>query len=692
MSHKGGLKNDDIYRRNDRTTARLHDRTTARLHDCTTARLITDVVLFFIHTLLFLQPQKAIPISLKTISYIFAFVLFNTCLQLEAQVQIQPVEVKRTQEKTIINNRIFYIHTVLKGQTLYSISKAYEVSQDVIIRENPGLDATTLKEGQAIRIPAGEEKQAAVYPQNKEDFHEHRVRRRQTVYSLARKYNVDEELIYHYNPWARQGIQPDQTLWIPRREMQVLTTRDETQSGFFYHTVKDQETLYSISLVYGVMVSDIVDNNDFLKNGLKAGQVLKIPKVQAPNPAEAIATDSVTDESKPCMPANNENVTYNVGLLLPFYAQYSTEETTIPIDTVAEDGTYVPSQRQQGLRGRSFAEFYEGFLLALDSLKNTGLSVSLHVYDTEHDTMKVKKIVRELSSDQPDLIIGPVYTEDVSIASRLARYQEFNLVSPLSSRASLVSHNPRVFQVIPSMQAQCESLANYLSQFTKGSLMLIRGTDSISMRDSWIFKKYLLEHMPVDITNQPLAFHDYKLNDSLMMKLDKVMSQQEENIIIVFSESEPDVSRLISNLYRMSTLYPLKLFGLPSWQAWKTIDLNYFHSLQLHLISPFFIDYNSPRVNRFLNKCRMVYGYEPYEISARGYNFCMLGYDLGLYFLSALKLYGKDFQQCLENMDSGVLLSPYRFVRDGEGGYVNSGFNMIQYNPDFTITNSLLKK
>jgi LysM repeat protein/ABC-type branched-subunit amino acid transport system substrate-binding protein len=647
--------------------------------------------LFFIHTLLFLQPRTAIPISLKTRSYIFVLFLLYICRQLNAQVQVQPVEVKRSQEKTIINNRIFYIHTVVKGQTLYSISRAYEVSQDDIIRENPGLDAATLKEGQAIRIPAGTSKQAPIYPQNKEDFREHRVRRGQTVYSLARKYDVDEEIIYQYNPWARQGIQPDQTVWIPRKkEIEAFMAQDESQPGFYYHTVKDQETLYSISLIYGIPVSDIVEDNDFLSQGLKAGQVLKIPKVQSPEAEEAPATDSVISEFEPCVPANSENVTYNVALLLPFYARYSNEEATIPVDTLAEEGTYVPSQRQQGLRGKGFAEFYEGFLLALDSLKSTGMSVNLQVYDTERDTMKMKRIVRDLSQFQSDLIFGPVYSEDVNIAGRLAGFQEFNLVSPLSTRSSLVSHNPRIFQVIPSSQAECESLADYLSQVKKGKLVLIRGTDSISMRNSWIFKKYLIEHMPVDINNQALSFQDYRLNDSLLTRLSKVMSQQEENIVIVFSESEPDVSRLISNLYRMSTLYPLKLFGLPSWQAWKTIELNYFHSLHLHLISPFFIDYNNPRVKRFLMKCRSELGYEPYEISSRGYNFCMLGYDLGIYFLSALKLYGKDFQKCLEYMDSSVLLAPYRYVRDGEGGFINSGFNMIQYNPDYTITNSLL--
>ncbi len=68
--------------------------------------------------------------------------------------QMQPVEVKRTQEKTIVSGKVYYIHTVLKGQTLYSISRAYEVSQDEIIRENPGTDPATLKEGQVLRIPA----------------------------------------------------------------------------------------------------------------------------------------------------------------------------------------------------------------------------------------------------------------------------------------------------------------------------------------------------------------------------------------------------------------------------------------------------------------------------------------------------------------------------------------------------------
>ncbi len=605
--------------------------------------------------------------------------------------QFIPTEVVRSNEKTIIEGRMYYIHTVQKGQTLFSISKAYEVTQDDILKVNPEIDPANLREGQAIRIPQPAPKNIATYPQDRDAFYSHRVRKGQTVYSLAKKYDVDEELIYEYNPWARHGIQADQTIWIPRRkELQETRPGGEVQAAFFFHTVKETETLYAISLLYGVSVPDIVNSNPILREGLKAGKVLRIPKLVVADYSEAPSPDSVSAAVHPCMDISHEAVTYNVALLLPFFAPYNADEPEIPVDTIAEEGTYVPVHRQQGLRGRNFAEFYEGFLLAVDSLKATGLSVNLHVFDTERDTIKVKRIIRDLSLIQPDLVIGPIYSNDVGIAARLANYQEFNLVSPLSTRSALLEGNPRVFQVMPPREAECRSMAAYLTRFNDGRFILIRGTDSISQHDSWLFKKYLTEHMPVDSANQPLEFRDYNLDDKLMTELDSVLSKQVENIIIVFSESEPDVGRLISRLYMMSTLYPIKLFGLPSWQVWKTIDLTYFHNLQVHLISPFYTDYTNPAVKRYLYRSRMEYGYEPYEISSRGYNFSMLGYDLGFYFLSALRHYGKDFQYCIGHLESRLLLSPYHYVRYGVGGYVNEGFMMIRYNSDFTITNDYL--
>jgi LysM repeat protein len=599
--------------------------------------------------------------------------------------QVQPVEVKRSQEKTIINGKVFFIHTVQKGQTLFSISKAYEITQEDLLRENPGLEVTGLKEGQAIRIPESKPKQAAIYPENKDYFYEHHVKRGQTVYSLARKYNVTEELIYQYNPWARNGIQADQTVWIPReRKLYSTQKAEDEETPWFYYTVKEKDTLYTISKLYGITVADIIDSNPDLRWGLKAGQVLKIPKIKPAEEIQALPSDSSALIIQPCRFAD-QNVTYDVALMLPLFAEYNVEEATLPLDSIAEEGTYVPLHKQQGLRGRNFAEFYEGFLLALDSLKKTGLLINLHVYDTEHDSMKVKKDARELSIIQPDLIIGPVYSEDVKITSRLSRYLDINLVSPLSTRPSLIMHNPRIFQVIPSRQAENEELAKYAIPEGKGRLILVRGSDTLTMKNSWGFKKYLLEHFPGDSIGNSLQFFDYKLNDSLIINLDHILSKEEDNILVIYSDNEPDVSRLISKLYMVSTLYPMKIYGMPSWQTWKTIDLNYLHNLQLYLITPFYADFTNNKIRNFLHRCHEIYGYEPYEISPIGYNYCMLGYDIGFYFLSALKQFGKDFQQCIDQLTLDLLLSDYRYVKDGEGGYSNTRYSLIQYTKDYTV-------
>jgi LysM repeat protein/ABC-type branched-subunit amino acid transport system substrate-binding protein len=593
--------------------------------------------------------------------------------------QFQPTPVVRSNEKTLVNGRIYYIHTVRKGHTLYSISKAYEVTQEEIKNANPEVDVLNLVEGLAIRIPEVKSDQAAVYPVNKEDFHAHDVKRGQTVYSLSKKYDVDPEVIYHYNPWAREGIKPDQTVWIPKKK--DLLDVSEANIEYYYYTVKEKDTLYTIARTYGVSVAQVIDANPELRNGLRSGQTLRIPKIQTVD-RELTLTDSIPTDV-PCI--TPEQNTFNVALMLPFFAAFNVEELEVPTDTLAEEGTYVPQQRQQGLRGKYFAEFYEGFILALDSLKQTGLSVILQVKDTERDTLRTKKLIREISQQQPDLIIGPVYSEDVNIAGRYARSGGIQLVSPLSTRTSLVEGNPNIIQIIPSKEAESYAMANYIKTFKKGRIILVRGMDSVSVKNSWRFKKYLLENMPVDESGKALYFQDCRLNDSLNNHLTKVLSREEENLLVVFSDDESSVNSLIMTLIQRASLYPVVLFGLPSWSTWTNIDLNFFHSLQLHIVSPFYTDYSDPAVKNFLKKCRRMYGYEPYEISPLGYNFSMLGYDIGFYFLSALQQYGKNFIHCLDQVDADLLLTKFNFQKAGYGGFMNNSFSVIRYRNDFAV-------
>lgn len=626
--------------------------------------------------------------NLKTISRISAWTMFFWLIAYNAYAQFQPSEVIRSQEKTIKNGTVYYIHTVREGQTFFSICKAYDANREIVERENPELDPEHLKPGQAVWIPETAIQVLIPYPVNRDDFYELQVKKKHTVFSIARRYNVDEETIYYYNPWARNGIQVGQTLWIPRAETSVKTGQEPQDTvHYFYYTLKEKDTLYSISRYYGVTVADIIYHNPVLREGMHPGLTLMIPK-----PGLMMADSAATEESLmvdvwSCLP-EEEMVTYDVALLLPFFADHimRLSHESQDRDTLITTGPDVYTQI-----GMSFAEFYEGFLLAVDSLKHTGLSVNLHSYDTKRDSAKLVRIQRELLMLQPDLIIGPVYSEHMSMVSRLAMYQDINIISPLSTSESLVSGNERLFQVVPSKEAESVALVEYLKQYETGQFILIRSADSLSMNDSRRFKMHMLNGLTLDTIGNSPRFRDYILTDTLMENLEKLLekdlSKEVENFVIVFSSNEAEVIKLISRLYVLSDKgdYPIRLFGQPEWQTWQGIDLGHVHQLQLTLFTPFYTDFSDRQTAKFLSKCRNLYKYEPYGISPQGYNYCMLGYDIGLYFLSALKKYGRNFEHCLHLINNDLLLSNYRFQKTEKGGFENRYVNFIRYNPDFTI-------
>jgi LysM repeat protein len=603
--------------------------------------------------------------------------------------QFQPAEVTKSTEKVLIQGCYYFIHTVRKGQTFYSICKAYGVSQEIVLQNNPGINPDALSEGQALRIPdiaqevvtdSREEK-----PKEDKRFYYHTVKPGQTVYFLSRKYDVPEAWIYQFNPEAREKISAGQVIIIPKKKSFESILASADTSEFWYYTVKEMDTLYSLSKQFGVSVATIINENPQLQDGLKAGTVIKIRK-QAALEADTLTSDStklIIPETI-CYEEPVKKRELKVALLLPFFSDLSFEE---PMESSESDNYEIsenPVKMQQLSIGRSFFEFYEGFLLALDSLKKTGSLVKLYVYDTKRDTLKTLKIISELYSIQPDLIIGPVFSDEVKLVGQFARNQGINLISPLSTRSELIMENPNIVQVVPPEETEYKLFAQYLSKYKNNPVILFRDDDSVSLKQTWKLKKELLAYFENDSLWNPLNLRDYKINDSTIRKLGKILKHDADNIIIIASDKEPDVSELIGKLFLFSRVYKLTIFGMPAWQVWKRVDINYFHIMQMQYYTPFYIDYNNKLVRDFIRKCRNMYGFEPYEVTTKGYNFSMLGYDIGFYFISALEKYGRNFTPCLNSTGISSLLTPFCFVKTGEG-YSNQTIRIIKYNSDFTV-------
>jgi len=186
--------------------------------------------------------------------------------------------VKRSTEKVILEGKVYCIHYVREKETLYAISKAYNISEKIITLENPDLVAG-LKAGMVLKIPADPVQVQEVKIPATDEFQYHIIRAGETVYSLSRKYGVPVEEIRKYNPEvAYSDLQINQVLKIPKKQYEQARDTVPTDQ-YFYHYVKKGETLYSLSIHYGVEESEIRDLNPQLKwRNLKTDENIKIPR------------------------------------------------------------------------------------------------------------------------------------------------------------------------------------------------------------------------------------------------------------------------------------------------------------------------------------------------------------------------------------------------------------------------------
>jgi LysM repeat protein len=628
------------------------------------------------------------------------------------KAQFQATAVEKSNQKIIFQGKMYYVHTVKQGQTLFSICKTYEVTEGEIQKANPNTVLKPLSVGTVLRIPFGEESESITERQidetsGSDDFIYHTVLPKQTPYFLHSKYNVPLEIIYYYNPGTENGLQIGQVVRIPKQKLLEKEEKKNLslQEDLIRYEVKPGDTLYRIALDNGVTVSAIVNANKSLRWGLKAGQIIIIP---TENSAALMATmgkqdsillvtaltgftswqcDSIRMQKRMRPPTK-------VALLLPFFAQdeLQPDTTQIQIDSISGE---IIKAKPKPFKGRGAAEFYEGFLLAVDSLRRTGLNISLFVYDTEGDTNRMEEILNELDIVEPDLILGPFYADNVRRTSKYAFEHKIPFIPPLMKGDTTILNNPYLFQVYPSTESEYIWQAKYLSQKQSENLLYLYKPSIRNEEEIAHFKQLLTNHLASQPSTDSLLITDIVINDSLNYILGKVLRKDTMNYAIVFSSYEPEVINSLSQLHFHLREFPIKVFGQPSWQVFPNIRIDHFHDLEATIYSPFFIDYTSPHVKRFVEICRNKLKYEPYKTTTKGtgLNYTFLGYDLSMYFLKSSYFYGEELCNCVSNYKPALLMTTYHFVRNSSAGcFENDHINFIRYTKEYDVVEEYLER
>lgn len=563
----------------------------------------------------------------------------------------------------------YFLHTVTKGQSLYSISSMYNVTIDDIVRLNPGSDKQ-IREGAALKIP-----QATNSNSDKPVFHT--IQAGETLYRLSVKYNVTTQAICEANPGLssenfRSGqviIIPVQSDSKPQKETPKVAEQEKTNVKMNdwkdMHKVERKETIFSISREYGITEEELIAANPELKKGkLKKGTFLFIPygknDQKAQKPESKPETQELTNEEifSQLEDSRKDIKTIKAAVLLPFMSG-----TSANID--------------EQLR---MVEYYEGFLMAVDSLKKQGVSVDLYTYDTKGREATLNNILAKKEMKSMDIIFGPARTQDIDALATFADQNNIRLVVPFAPKVDQVFKNPHIYQVnTPQSYLYSEVYEHFNRKFSDSNVIFLNAGNGDREKDEFI------KGMKTELKDKGISYRDFTLTDNFY-EIISVMDTLRNNIFIPTSGKSTALVKILPQLTqirREKPHYMINMFGYPEWQTYTNDYLASFYELDTYFYSSFYTNNLFPAAINFTQAYRRWYSKDMANIYPK---YGMLGYDTGYFFLKGLAKYGNKMEENLASIQVTPIQTGFKFERvNNWGGFINRKVFFVHFSKDYEL-------
>ena len=608
------------------------------------------------------------------------------CLALSPVLSAQEyvaTPVKVSTERVRLNGKIYLSHPVLERQTLFGIAKAYGVTVEDLYAANAGLEEKGLQTGTTLLIPiveGAQQAQAQAEPARQasqtapqgQSFIEHTVMWYEDLEDIAAQYGVTPEAIMQANDMRSKKVTKRQVLKIPATSGTVLASATPVKAEdkpvpppvlptLEDPVIKDPQMVsagrYRPLKVDKVKVkkADIlppdvptIGDPEIVDPEIAAGNYdpLRVDPVTV-DPAQARATEDEDDDFDDSVMdpfAGKGNV--ELGILLPFNAAGRASETTM--------------------------DFYSGVLMALHDLEAAGIKTVLNVYDLQDGVPSAAELGRN------DFILGPITSTDLSTVLERADGKT-QVISPLDQRAADLADSRAGFIQAPSSpESQYADLAAWAADDLQRDDRIILVTEKVSGSTAPAVgvRNALVE------AGTPFEGVSWTVAEgrSLPAALTSRLTKTGVNRIIVASEKEAFVGDMVRNLvlllgrgYRFAMYAPSKV------RTFETIDGSTYHQNDLHISSPYFADYDTPRVKSFVRSYRALYRTEPSQ-------FAFQGYDLARYFTSLVSKYGNRWTRALTRVPDSGLHTDFRFEKTPAGSYKNTGIRRIVYSTDYSTS------
>ena len=522
-----------------------------------------------------------------------------------------------------------------------------------------------------------------------EKMYVHNVKKGETIYSICKAYNITADELQRQNPIISDGLKAGQLLYIPVKAVQAAQPeetvdtqedqpQDQTPQNYLEHKVKWFEDLDEIAEKYGVTPEEILAfNNIKKKRKVKTGMTLKIP-VKPKTDINIAETD----------PFNNTDISQTdtlevVGTDTTAIPEYTWDNYTMPVvdNTQTRNITLLLPLNSAEKANAIYMDFYSGALMAVEQIKRDGGNVHVNVID--YSSSDLSSIAESEKVEDADMIIGPIRYNALKEFVSVANARRIPLVSPLDAAAdSLLDATPYLFQAALSRQRQAEAMAEMIEEKYRAcqnpNIIIVCNSES-SMGPQAEMLKTALEAKGI-----------YVDNFGGIGALSNMRRDRDNIVVILTTAESYAAEALRNLDIKMIPPEKVVLFANSRWKNFETLDMNLYFKYNLQLCMPYNVDLQRTEVKDFIRRYRSLYKREPSANAFSGFDIVYLfcrNSILGMreFAENPNNTVASDYME-KNLLQHNMLQQKFKFVKTPQGGWTNTAATQVSFNPDYTIT------
>lgn len=635
------------------------------------------------------------------------------------------------QQIVVVNGKKCIVHTVAESDTFYSLAQRYDVPLKQIIQINGDEDAAKLALGSKIYIPYNEKAEkrttkehTAVEEAQKSldgDFIIHTVAEKDTLYSIAKFYKISLEQLIADNPEAEaQSLAVGSVLLVRTAKVGYTSIKDidkeikrhekeseqDKQIKTKYYTVAYGDTLYSLARRFKISEEELMALNGFTSSDqLLSGMKIIVHGTLSETPSEVEEGSAKVENEAEGMVAEYEfklaadslatSVEESIALsdidklnMLEIDSLEATQKVRIPSFKRFVRGEQlnvvmlVPMHRD-GKIVKAFVDFYRGALIGLKQMRNDGYVINLSVFDTERSAERLSEIMQSEAFQSADMLIGPIYNEEVAMVLAFAEEKNIPVINPLTDIDPAVAVSPVLFQMQADKRYQHEKYAHLLDGSYQINILLGPTNDNDYLNEVLELTKGLPRRIINASVSSDVKFYESKADgaNGMAISAQTLVRGAGKKAIFLVANRDHDIGLILKTIGEEVELMLPGATNVCEVVASRKIDnLTYvdregFFTAELSFLAP----YNSKRIDNipikiFESEFLQTYGILPTPYACRGYDAVVL-------FCTKMHT-GLDKYILLERITP--LATPYQFKWE-DGMFVNSEWVNVKYQRNFTI-------